>query len=154
MMATATVATVSTGLLSYKTISYTASTIYTLAESVFYKDPYVDLSSLETLEKKLDVMATIKIYDLWIQEVVEKSDSFSNSLQEAIHSFTRGLDELHSILLQLDEKIKQHKQKWFYSYRPLSFHKEMEEIKMYKTILDQRFLLIQQVHSFYKAKTQ
>lgn len=136
-------------LLSYKTISYTASTIYTLSESIFYKDPYVDLSSLEALEKKLDIVATIKIYDLWIQEVLEKgTTSFPRSLQEAILLFTRVLDELHLILLQLDEKIKSHKQKWFYSYRSLSFHKEMEDLKMYKTILDQRFLLIQQVHSF------
>ena len=143
MMTTALAASlVSTEMVS-KTISFTASSIYTIGKTIFYTDSSVDLSSLERLEKKLDLLATIQIYELWIQEVTPSS---SQALQLAILSFKKGLDELHVVLQRLEEKIKMHKQKWFYGYRTISFLVEMDEIQLYKSILDQRFLLIQQIN--------
>jgi hypothetical protein len=133
---------VSTEVVS-KTISYTASSIYSIGKTIFYTDPSVDLSSLERLEKKLDLIATIQIYELWIQEVTPSS---SVALHHAILSFKKGLEELHAILQRIEEKIKFHKQKWFYGYRTISFIVEMEDIQLYKSILDQRFALIQQIN--------
>jgi len=134
-----------------KTISYTSSTIFTLGKSLFYSNHSVDVTELERFEKKEDVLESIRIYDLWIREIEEKHAERlqqSTSLREAIHSFGTVLEEIHRILQDIEEKIKQHKLKWFYSYRFVSFQTELEQLQLYKTILDHRFRMIQHVSKF------
>ena len=141
---TAVTATLLTNDVMTKKISFTVSNIYTLAKNIFYTDPSIDLYSLDKLEKKLDLLFTIKVYDLWIQEV--SNNSKSPSCNEAILNFKNGLEDIHSILKQIEEKIKIHKEKWFSGYRSISFQNEMEELQSSKTILDQRFNLIQRIN--------
>ena len=82
-----------------KTISFTVSNIYNLGQAIFYTDSSVDLSSLEKLEKKLDLLSTIKIYDLWIQEVSYPLSS--KALEESIISFQNGLEKIHTLMYKL-----------------------------------------------------
>jgi len=142
--ATAVTATFLTNEVITKTISFTVSNIYILAKNIFYTDSSIDLYSLDKLEKKLDLLYTIKVYDLWIQEI--SSNVKSPSLHEAILHFKNGLEDIHSILKNIDEKIKIHKEKWFSWYRSISFQNEMEELQSSKMILDQRFNLIQRIN--------
>ena len=72
MMSAATAATLLSSDVLTKTISFTTSNIFTLGKTLLYTEQYVDLSSVEKTEKKLDLLETIKIYDVWIQEVVER----------------------------------------------------------------------------------
>jgi hypothetical protein len=144
-----------TGLLTNdvisKTISYTSSTIFILGKSLFYSDHSIDLSALESFEKKEDVLETIRIYDLWIKEIeVKHALRLTNSiaLREAIRSFELCLEEIHNILQKIKDKINEHKLKWFYSYRSLSFQSELEQLQVHKTILDHRFTMIQQIAHF------
>ena len=103
------------------------------------------------MEKKLDLLETIRIYDLWIKEIIEKESSNiekSVSLREAINSFNLVLDELHNLLISIDVKVSNHKLKWLYSYRGLDFSSELEQIQIKKGILDNRFNLLQKIHEF------
>jgi hypothetical protein len=134
-----------------KSISLTTSSIFTLGKSLLYSDNYVNLSSIEKIEKKLDLLETIKIYDIWIQEIIEKyKDKIenSNSFKESIRSFTSILNELHELLKTIDQKVQNHKLKWFNYYRTLSFHEEIENMQILKNILDNRFNILQQINSF------
>jgi len=155
MMTAATLTLLSTDLVSKTvsyTASYTASNVVSLGKSILYSDKSVDLSTLEQFEKKVDLLETIKIYQLWIHELsMNQSERIkqSNALQEAIHSFTKCLQELERILQSIDDKITYHKSKWFYSYRVLSFHEEIEELKLHKSIMDHRFTILRQVCGFF-----
>ena len=132
-----------------KTVSLTTSGIFTIGKSLFTTSGYIDLLVLQELEKKIDLIETVKLYDLWIKELLEKQHSRiekSNTLQEAIKGFIAVLDELHEILKNIDNKVNEHRQKWFYTWRSLNFNAEMEEIKTKKTILDNRFNMLQKLN--------
>jgi hypothetical protein len=145
-------ATILTTDLFIKTISFTSCGILTLGKSIFTQNNgYIDLSSLEKMENKLDLLETIRIYDLWIKEILERESiniEKSVSLREAVNSFTIVLEELHEILKNIDEKVKLHKLKWFYSYRRLDFSNELEQIQIKKGVLDNRFNILQKIHEF------
>jgi hypothetical protein len=145
-------ATLLTTDLFIKTISFTSCGIITVGQSLFTQsNGYIDLSNLEKMEKKLDLLETIRIYDLWIKEILEKESvniQKSVSLREAITSFNLVLEELHNILISIDVKVSNHKLKWFYSYRGLDFSNELEQIQIKKGVLDNRFNLLQKIHGF------
>jgi hypothetical protein len=134
-----------------KTISLTSSSIFTLGQNLLYSNTNYDISSLEKIEKKIDLLETIKIYEIWIQEIIvnqkDKIDS-SNAFKEAIHSFTMMLNEIHDLLKSVEIKIQLHQLKWFSSYRSLYVNEEVEQIQVKKNILDHRFNLLQQIHNF------
>ena len=132
-----------------KTISLTTSGIFTLGHNLLYSNTNYDISSLERIEKQIDLLETIKIYDIWIQEIIEKQKEkikSSNALKEAIHSFTMMLNEIHELLKSIEIKIQLHGLKWFSSYRSLYVNEEVEQIQLKKNILDRRFNLLQQIY--------
>jgi hypothetical protein len=145
-------ATLLTTDLFIKTISFTSCGILTLGKSIFTQsNGYIDLSSLEKMENKLDLLETIRLYDLWIKEILERESiniEKSVSLREAVNSFNIVLEELHGILKNIDDKVNQHKLKWFYSYRGLDFSNELEQIQIKKGVLDNRFNILQKIHGF------
>ncbi len=132
-----------------KTISLTTSSIFTLGQNLIYSNNY-DISSLEKIEKEIDLLETIKIYDIWIQETIEKQKDKiekSNAFKEAIHSFTMILNEIHELLKNIDYKIQKHQLKWFSTYRTLYVNEEVQQIQLKKKILDHRFNLLQKIHA-------
>jgi len=146
-----TAATLITSDMFAKTISLTTSSIFTLGQNLLYSNTNYDISSLEKIEKQLDLLETIKIYDIWIQEIIEKQKdkiNSSNAFKEAIHSFTMMLNEIHELLKSIEFKIQRHQLKWFSSYRSLFVNQEVEQIQVKKNILDRRFNLLQQIHNF------
>ena len=145
-------ATILTTDIFIKTISFTSCGIITLGKSIFTQsNAYIDLSSLEKMENKLDLLETIRLYDLWIKEILERESiniEKSVSLREAVNSFNIVLEELHGILKNIDDKVNLHKLKWFYSYRGLDFSNELEQIQIKKGVLDNRFNILQKIHGF------
>jgi len=133
-----------------KTISLTTSSIFTLGQRLIYSNNY-DIFSLEKIEKDIDLLETVKIYDIWIQEIIEKrKDKIenSNAFKEAIQSFTMMLNEIHDLLKNIEIKIQNHKLKWFSNYRSIYVNEEVEQIQIKKKILDHRFNLLQQIYTF------
>jgi hypothetical protein len=144
-------ATLITSDMFAKTISLTTSSIFTLGQNLIYSNTNYDISSLEKIEKQIDLLETVKIYDIWIQEIIEKQKdkiNNSNALKEAIQSFMMMLNEIHDLLKSIENKIQLHGLKWFSSYRNLYVNDEVEQIKIKKNILDHRFNLIQQIYNF------
>jgi hypothetical protein len=144
-----TTATLVTSDMLIRTISATTSSIYTIGKMVLSDSKYVDLSSLEKLEKQLDLLETIKIYNLWINEILEKhKDSVDNSqtVKESIHSILEILNELNEILKRIETRVYEHKLKWFSYFRSLNFCDELEELKIKKNILDKRFEILQKIY--------
>ena len=69
----------------------------------------------------------------------------SKTLKLAINSLHNCLEQLMSILTKIDARIQRHHKKWFYTWRTQDFTKEIEELKLYKNILDKRFEILQQI---------
>jgi hypothetical protein len=141
--------TLVTSDLLIRTIGTTTSSIYSIGKLLLSSNgTFVDLSSLERVEKQLDLLETIKIYDLLIKEILEKNKDLidnSETLKESIHSIIEVLDVLNTLLKQIDTKVQEHKLKWFSYFRSLNFISELEELKVQKNILDNRFEILQKI---------
>jgi len=59
--------------LLIKTMSFTSSNIYYLGKSIFSTSKIIGIKELEQVEKELDLLETIKIYESWIVELCEKN---------------------------------------------------------------------------------
>ncbi len=142
-------ATVLTTDLLIKTITYTTSGIFSLGKAIFTPSPYINYRQLEELEKDIDLLETIKIYDLYIKEILEKEKDYidnSITIKETIHSIVSVLNELHEILQDIDKKVAYHKTIWFPEWRSLDFTKDVHIIKYKKTVLDSRFNILQKIY--------
>jgi hypothetical protein len=144
-----TTATLVSADMLIRTISATTSSIYSIGKMILSDNKYVDLSSLEKLEKQLDLLETIKIYNLWIKEILDKNKEIidsSETVKESIHSIVDVLNELNELLKRIEEKVSEHKLKWFSYFRTLNFCDELEELKVKKNILDNRFDILQKIY--------
>jgi hypothetical protein len=140
-------ATLLTTDLLYKTITLSTSNIYTISKNIFYSYSYnfTNINQLYRLEKELDLLETIRLYELWLKELLENhkdSVNSSPSLIESINSISNILDEFHNILKSIDNKLEEHKTKWFYSWRTLDFTNESNLLKINKIILDNRINIL------------
>jgi hypothetical protein len=140
-------ATITTDLL-VKTVSFTASNVYYLATNLASSPKIVGIKELEELEKELDLIETIKIYESWIKELNDKKKHLiesSNTIKLSIESIHNSLEDLHSILKQIETRVSRHHLKWFYTWRKQDFTKEINELKLKKKILDNRFKILQHI---------
>lgn len=142
-----TSATVTTDLL-VKAVSFTASNIYYLATNLSSSPKTTSIKELEQLEKELDLLETIKIYESWIIELGQKRKELidsSNTIKLSIESIHNSLEDLHQILKQIEARVNRHQLRWFNTWRTQDFSKEINELKLKKKILDNRFKILQQI---------
>jgi hypothetical protein len=140
-------ASLTTDLL-VKTVSFTASNVYYLVSNLLSTPKVMEIKELEQLEKELDLIESIKIYESWIKELNEKKKDLiesSNTIKIAIESIHSSLEELHTILKKIETRVGRHHKKWFSSWRKQDFTKEIYELKLNKNILDKRFQMLQQI---------
>lgn len=140
-------ASLTTDLL-VKTVSYTASNIYYLVSNLASSPKITGIKELEQLEKELDLLETIKIYESWIVELGTKKKELiesSNTIKISIESIHNALEDLHQILKQIEARVERHHKKWFNNWRTQDFSKEINDLKLKKKILDNRFSILQQV---------
>ena len=140
-------ATITTDLL-VKAVSFTASNVYYLATDLSTSPKIVGIKELEELEKELDLIKTIKIYESWIKELNEKKKELiesSNAIKLSIEAVHDSLEDLHQILKQIEVRVGRHHLKWFYTWRKQDFTKEINELKLLKKILDNRFKILQRI---------
>lgn len=140
-------ATITTDLL-VKAVSFTASNIYYLVSNLATSQKLISIKELEQLEKELDLLETIKIYESWIIELGHKKKNLlesSNTIKLCIESIHNSLEDLHQILKQIETRVTRHQLKWFSGWRHQDFSKEINELKLKKKILDNRFKILQQI---------
>jgi hypothetical protein len=140
-------ATVTTDLL-VKAVSFTASNIYYLTSNIYSSPKTTSIKELEQMEKELDLLETIKIYESWIIELGQKKRDLlesSNTIKLSIESIHNSLEDLHQILKQIEVRVNRHQQRWFNNWRSQDFTKEINELKLKKKILDNRFKILQQI---------
>lgn len=140
-------ATITTDLL-VKAVSFTASNVYYLAANLASSPALVGIKELEQLEKELDLIETIKIYESWINELNEKKKELiesSNTIKISIESIHNSLEDLHQILKQIETRVTRHQTKWFNGWRKQDFTKEINELKIKKKNLDSRFKILQHI---------
>jgi hypothetical protein len=140
-------ATLTTDLL-VKAVSFTASNIYYLASNLATSPKIIGIKELEQLEKETDLLETIKIYESWIVELGTKKRELiesSNTIKISIESIHNSLEDLHQILKQIEARVERHQKKWFSGWRTQDFTKEINELRLKKKILDNRFKILQQI---------
>jgi hypothetical protein len=69
----------------------------------------------------------------------------SNTIKISIESIHNSLEDLHQILKQIEARVERHQKKWFSGWRSQDFTKEINELKLKKKILDNRFKILQQI---------
>lgn len=145
-------ATAITANVLIQAITLTVTNIYGMSLSIFSKKKnkthIVERRELEKLEKELDLIETIKIYEVWMIELCKKKQNTvdnSKVLMMAIASVQFILHEIDILFKIIDSKIDYHKSRWFNWWRPLDFSYEMDEMRVLKKILDNRFTILQQI---------
>jgi hypothetical protein len=145
-------ATAITANVLIQAITMTVTNIYGISLSIFSKKKnkinIVERKELEKLEKELDLIETIKIYEAWMIELCNKKKNIvenSKVLMMAIVSVQHILHEIDILFKIIDSKIDYHKTRWFSWWSPLDFSYEMEEMRTLKKILDNRFTILQQI---------
>lgn len=142
-----TSATITTDIL-VKAVSFTASNIYYLATTLAAAPKSISIKELHDLEQEIDLLETIKIYESWIIELGQKKKELiesSNTIKLSIESIHNALEDLHQILKQIEIRVARHQLRWFNTWRKQDFTKEINELKLKKKILDNRFKILQQI---------
>lgn len=97
--------------------------------------------------KILELMKEIKLMDLEIKlrllhAIIEKRQDKIDSI-EKIYSekLQELLTEIEGVLFIIQEKIRNHKLKWFHHWRSFTFTTELEELRKLDIILEKRIHL-------------
>ena len=61
-----------------------------------------------------------------------------------------SLEDLHQILKQIEARVERHQKKWFSGWRTQDFTKEINELRLKKKILDNRFKILQQIAKIFQ----
>lgn len=138
-MSVATAATIITSDILSKSIQLTLNSItYTLS--------YMAESSENTSIKKyhndieiLDIEFKLNLLTNWTK------DSSNNSISTTHNMIYNGIrdicNQLNKSIESINKKIKEHHEKWFHTYRTLYLDDEIENIKKYNKILNERLYL-------------
>ena len=100
-----------------------------------------DIPYINTIFEDLDILKTIELVESLFREKTENQNTIMLS-----HSQILALNNLHDINtkikteLELIKKgIEESKDLWFKYFRTAPYHKNLENLKRYKKILDSRF---------------
>lgn len=100
-----------------------------------------DIPYINTIFEDLDILKTIELVESLFKEKTENQNTIMLS-----HSQILALNNLHDINtkikgeLELIKKgIEESKDLWFKYFRTAPYHKNLENLKRYKKILDSRF---------------
>ena len=112
---------------------------------------------VESTKKVIDVMSDINEHnDYYVNLILQELDIYA--CVKVIHSMMTFIekkenneiiklciDDLHTIINKIEKElgiikklIPEHKTKWFYSFRTPKYYNNVENIKLYKKILDKR----------------
>lgn len=131
-----------------KALTFTASNIHFVGKTLFNNTDTTNFSELERIEREMDLLETIKIYESWIIEIIDKKKNViekSNTFKLALTSVHNVLEELHTLLKNIDNKVQYNKSVWFSNFRGYDYTNDLYELKVKKNILDKRFNILQQI---------
>jgi hypothetical protein len=122
-----------------KAIGDTSSTIYLLLYGILdYQDLY-----LEKFMEDLDIKYQIKC----VEGIINNLDKIiiDKTLETSLENLHEIICKIREDLKQIDHNMKNHKLKWFYSYRRIDNIIQFENIKIHKKILNERLELFMKI---------
>ena len=126
---------VSTTLFT-QSISDTSRKILDLVENIFNYG-----HDIQEIFNDTDIQATLKTLDEFVKEI---DDHNNKTIHIALDNLNNIIEELHTVINQIQAECEYHKTKYFSSYRKLDLSEYCNIIKKKNKILDKRFhLLIQ-----------
>ena len=100
-----------------------------------------DIPYINTIFEDLDILKTIELVESLFREKTENQNTIMLS-----HSQILALNNLHDINTKIKTElelikigIEESKDLWFKYFRTAPYHKNLENLKRYKKILDSRF---------------
>ena len=100
-----------------------------------------DIPYINTIFEDLDILKTIELVESLFKEKTENQNTIMLS-----HSQILALNNLHDINTKIKDElelikkgIEESKDLWFKYFRTAPYHKNLENLKRYKKILDSRF---------------
>ena len=141
MIATVGVAALITGEITSKTVGFTINALSgTLSYMTSISEDLIIKKYREELEV-IDIEFKLKIIQEWLDSNT-KDNSYSERHDELYKSISTICSLLTIELQGIEKKIKDHKSKWFHTWRTLDLSDEINHIKRNALILNERILLI------------
>ena len=120
-----------------QSISDTSRKILDLLENIFHYD-----CSIQEVLTETDIQATLKTLDEFVKEIDEHNNK---TLHIALENLNNVIEEIHTILNQIQSDCEYHKTKYFSYYRKLDLSNYCNTIKKKNKVLDKRFNLLIQI---------
>ena len=138
IVGTRVVASIVEKQIASQAISEASTIIYTTIANMFYYED-VDKVIIE-----LDVVQKIKTLED-VCKMLTKENAFKNKN----NIINTCLDSIHDMIIKIREdlkkiniKLEKHKKRYFSSWRSPRVSKELKDLKLHCSILDQRYLLL------------
>ena len=133
--------------LLLRILTLTTTGILSIGQNLFVSSFYPDivgLVALRAVEDELDLLATVEIYESYLQEYISKHKNWideSDTAKLSIHSVQSTLTRIHELLDAVEKRVKEHERMWFRDLRRLDFTHEAKQLRSQKRILDTRMQL-------------
>jgi len=90
---------------------------------------------------KLDIQDKVKLIDAMLE--ANAKDPFTKLMEAGVRAVT---EDILRQLSDINSKISDHKEKWFYGYRNLYIDEEIKDLEALTTVLDKKILLLHGYH--------
>lgn len=125
--------------LLFKAVYSTSIGIVTTCKYMVESDkPY--MKDVLKVLKRLDIQAKIDVLHDFIKE--QENKHIPNSVHKSLINVSETLDNVHKELNFINNKIKDHKEKYFISWRTLDCTEHLAMLEYYNKILDNRVKLM------------
>jgi hypothetical protein len=165
MIATVGVAALITGEITSKTVGFTINALSnTLSYMTTISEDEIIRRYRDELET-IDVEFKLKIIQEWLNNMKDKenkqrengNNNKTDNISQGVQAI-QGIQELYKSIADVCEfltkhlelieaKIKQHKSKWFHTWRSLDLFEEINIVKRKALILNERIILIMMISS-------
>ena len=149
MIATVGVAALITGEITSKTVGFT---MHALSNTLSYMTTISEDEVIRKYKEELEVIDIefkLKIIQEWLNNMKERENEEKNNIPDGTQELYKNISEVCIFLtnkLELIElKIKDHKMKWFHTWRTLDLFEEINIIKRKALILNERIILIMMI---------
>lgn len=88
---------------------------------------------------KLDLERKLKVIQAVLNKINANETQKEESIEISIIYIKKTVCDINTALDEINKKITDHNNKWFYSYRKLNLSKQMEQLKIHSNLLDERF---------------
>lgn len=136
------VATLISTDLTSKALGLTINTLSSTLSYLSHPNNDITIQNYKNELERQDIEFKLKLIDHWLKMITEDQLKENNNLNLIYKAILDSCHQIDHWINQINEKIKYHQTKWFYTWRTLDLENDIKAIKKNTKILNERLRLI------------